>query len=108
MMLMQPDFVNREMFLEAREMLRGGGEEPNQLATVRFEMFMEGFCVQFMHTGPYPGMDANFEKMIAFAGANGYLIPECKVHDIYLNDMRKTKPENLRAIMRLPVVDGGR
>jgi hypothetical protein len=108
MMLMQPVFVSREMFLEAMDRLRGDGEEPAQLAAVRFEMFTEGLCIQFMHTGPYPGMDANFEMMIAFADANGYLIPERKVHDIYLNDMRKTKPENLRAIMRLPVVNGGR
>lgn len=108
MMLMQPDFVSREMFLEAVEMLRGEGEPPAQLAAVRFETFTEGPCVQFMHTGPYPGMDANLDKMTAFAEANGYSIPERKVHDIYLNDSRKTKPENLRAIMRLPVVNGRR
>ncbi len=53
-------------------------------------------------------MDANFEKMIAFAEANGYLIPERKIHDIHLKDVRKTRPENLRAIMRLPVVEGAR
>lgn len=108
MMLMQPDFVSREMFLEAADKLRAEQKEPAQLAAVRFETFAEGLCVQFMHTGPYSGMDANFEKMIAFAEQSGYHIPARKVHDIYLNDLRKTKPENLRAIMRLPVVDDGR
>lgn len=103
MMLMQPDFVSREMFSEAVELLREAGEPLAQLAAIRFETFTEGLCVQFMHIGPYPGMDANLDKMIAFAEANGYAIPERKVHDIYLNDVRKTKPENLRAIMRLPV-----
>lgn len=103
MLLMQPDFVSRDMFLEAVDMLRMGQESPAQLAVVRFETFAEGLCVQYLHTGPYPGMDANLDKMAAFAEASGYTIPERKVHDIYLNDVRKTKPENLRAIMRLPV-----
>jgi hypothetical protein len=108
MMLMQPDFVSRDMFLEAADRLRVEQEPPAQLAAVRFEKFTEGLCVQLMHTGPYPGMDANLDKMIAFAEANGYAIPERKVHDIYLNDVRKTKPENLKAVMRLPVVDSRR
>ena len=34
----------------------------------------------------------------------GYLVPARNAHDIYLNDVRKTKPENLQAIMRLPVI----
>ena len=108
MMLMQPDFVSLDMFLEAADRLRVAGDEPAQLAAVRFETFTEGLSVQFMHSGPYPGMEANLDKMMAFAEASGYLVPERKVHDIYLNDIRKTKPENLKAIMRLPVIDDGR
>jgi hypothetical protein len=50
-------------------------------------------------------MEANLDKMIAFAESSGCTVPERKVHDIYLNDARKTKPENIRAIMRLPVID---
>ena len=48
-------------------------------------------------------MDANLDKMVAFAESSGCTVPERSVHDIYLNDARKTRPENIRAIMRLPV-----
>lgn len=102
MMIMQPDPVSREHVDEAVDRLRV--EKPElDLSRVRFESFTEGLCVQYLHTGPYPGMDANLDKMLAFAAANGYIVPERNAHDIYLNDSRKTKPENLRAIMRLPV-----
>lgn len=91
------------MFLEAADRLWVEKDPLARLAAVRFETFTEGLCVQFMHTGPYPGMDANLEKMIAFVEQGGYHVPARKVHDIYLNDIRKTKPENLKAIMRLPI-----
>jgi hypothetical protein len=49
-------------------------------------------------------MDAALDKMLAAADEQGYVIPVRNAHDIYLNDVRKTKPENLKAVMRLPVV----
>jgi hypothetical protein len=60
--------------------------------------------VQFLHIGPYEGMDAALEKMLAVSLAHGCLAPVRNTHDIYLNDFRKTRPENLKAVMRLPVV----
>jgi hypothetical protein len=42
--------------------------------------------------------------MLVFAGTQGYDVPIRSTHDIYLNDMRKTKPENLKTVMRLPVI----
>jgi hypothetical protein len=102
MMIMQPEPVSREAWLEAAEKLRV--EKPQlDLKQVRFETFTEGLCVHYLHTGPYPGMDAHLDEMVAFAEKNDCIVPERKVHDIYLNDARKTKPENIRAIMRLPV-----
>jgi hypothetical protein len=61
-------------------------------------------CVQFLHIGPYEGMDAALEKMLAVAGEQGYSARTLNSHDIYLNDVRKTRQENLKAVIRLPVI----
>jgi hypothetical protein len=73
------------------------------LEQVRFETFTEGMCVQFLHVGPYTGMDSALESMCAVADREGYTVPARNAHDIYLNDVRKTKPENLKAVMRLQI-----
>lgn len=103
MMIMQPAYITAEMVTEAK--LKAQWKvDPSLLERVRFEQLVEGMCVQFLHTGPYEGMEVALEKMLAVAGAQGYSIPVRSSHDIYLNDVRQTKPENLKAVMRLPVV----
>ncbi len=49
-------------------------------------------------------MDDSANRMEAFAREQGYHIPVRNSHDIYLNDIRKTKPENLKAVIRFPVL----
>lgn len=102
MMLMQPEYVTAELVDAARQKVLSK-VEPSLLEQVRFESVTEGTCVQFLHVGAYEGMDAAMEKMIAFAEAQDYEIPKRNAHDIYLNDVRKTKPENLKAVMRFQV-----
>jgi hypothetical protein len=51
-------------------------------------------------------MDAALKRMLAFANTQEYIVPIHNTHDIYLNDIRKTKPENLQAVMRLQVIPG--
>ena len=103
MMLMQPAYVTAEMVAEAKRKVQTK-VDASLLEKVRFEKLAEGLCVQFLHTGPYEGMDAALERMLAFAGEQGYSVPVRNSHDIYLNDVRKTKPENLKAVMCLPVI----
>ena len=103
MMLMQPDYITAELVAEARHKLQSK-VNASLLAQVRFEPFNEGMCIQLLHIGPYEGMDAALEKMLAVAEEQGYSVPVRNSHDIYLNDVRQTKPENLKAVMRLPVV----
>lgn len=103
MMLMQPEYVTKELVEQARQKaLRK--VDAGLLDQVRFESFAEGICVQFLYVGPYEGMDAALDKMLSVAEAQEYAVPIRNSHDIYLNDVRKTKPENLQAVMRLPVV----
>jgi hypothetical protein len=103
MMLMQPEVVTSQRVDEARQKVLPKGDAA-LLDQVRFESFTEGMCVQFLHRGPYEGMDAALDKMLVFAGTQGYDVPIRSTHDIYLNDVRKTKPENLQTVMRLPVI----
>ena len=103
MMLMQPGYVTPELVAEAHQKVQSKVGAA-LLAQVRFEQYSEGPCVQFMHRGPYAGMDASADRMEAFANEHGYRIPLRNSHDIYLNDVRKTKTANLKTIMRLPVV----
>ena len=103
MMLMQPEYVTTELVDEARRKVQSK-VEADWLEKVRFEQYTEGTCVQFLHIGPYEGMDAALEKMLAVATGQGYVAPVRNTHDIYLNDVRKTNPANLKAVMRLPVV----
>jgi hypothetical protein len=103
MLLMQPEYVTKELVEQARQKALAK-VDAGLIERVRFESFAEGMCVQFLHIGPYAAMDTSLEKMLAVAAAHGYVVPVRNSHDIYLNDVRKTKPENLQAVMRLPII----
>jgi hypothetical protein len=103
MMLMQPEYVTAELVNEARQKVLSKVDSA-LLEQVQFKSIGEGMCVQFLHIGTYEEMDAAMNRMISTAETGGYEIPIRNTHDIYLNDVRKTKPENLKSIMRLPVV----
>ncbi len=102
MMLMQPEYVTEELVEKARQKVLPK-VEADLLERVRFGSFAEGMCVQFRHVGPYEGMDAALDRMLAAAQAQGYVVSVRNSHDIYLNDVRKTKPENLQSVMRLSI-----
>ena len=103
MMLMQPEYITPELVNEARRKVQSKVDAA-LLEQVRFEQYAEGTCVQFLHVGAYEGMDAALEKMLTLAAAQDYTAPVRNTHDIYLNDVRKTNPDNLKAVMRLPVM----
>lgn len=103
MMIMQPEFITKEIVDEAIEIARNKG---NSIASERvgFKIIDFGRCIQCFHLGDYNNMNDTLAKMISLANANGY---DCDqyTHDIYLNDMRKTKVENYKTIMRVKVHD---
>ena len=101
MMMMQPEHITEEMYLEALQKLKDKKENP-ALSKTRFESFHEGLCIQIMHIGPYAEEPRTIEKMKTFAQENGYSL-RGKHHEIYLGDPRRAKPETLRTILRHPV-----
>ena len=62
----------------------------------------EGRCVQVLHRGPYEDEPATIARMLDFVREQ-QLAVKGPYHEIYLSDPRRTAPENLKTILRLPV-----
>ncbi|MCE1253133.1 MAG: hypothetical protein LWX83_06235 [Anaerolineae bacterium] len=103
MLLVLPDFVTRADFLTTLEQVRRKFNPP-LLDLTRLERRREGLCVQMQHPGPYDGMNDTLGKMRLFASEKGLKIAP-DTHDIYLNSILRTKPQNLRTIMRAIVLN---
>ncbi|HJF63927.1 MAG TPA: GyrI-like domain-containing protein [Gordonibacter urolithinfaciens] len=123
-MIRQPDFVTPEVFAWAREQV--AAKKPGlDVGRARLVRFAEGPCAQIMHKGPYdnePATVAALEEFVRTTGRAGDIadppsaealmdmldadggVPSVRLHhEIYLGDPRRTKPENLRTVLRHPV-----
>jgi len=104
-MIRQPEFVTPEAF-EFFKMVLAKKKPELDLSLARLERFTEGLCVQAMHIGPYDAEPATIAAMERYATENGYAIDISDTrrhHEIYLADPRKTAPEKLRTVIRVPV-----
>jgi|SRR6185503_6754377 len=100
-MILQPDFISKEMIDQAKELAAKRKELP-MLNNLRLESMEEGLCAQLLHIGPYSAEGPNILKLHAFINDNGYKL-HGKHREIYLNDMRRTAPEKLKTIIRQPI-----
>ena len=105
-MMRQPDFVTRSMINKAMDEVEKK-KDPPALSKIRFESLNEGLCAQIMHIGPYSEEGSTVERLHNFIHEKEYDFdgsrPREKHHEIYLSDMRRTKPERLRTIIRQPI-----
>jgi hypothetical protein len=99
-MIRQPDFVTGEMLEEIRHEVR----EKRGLAVddVVLETFHEGLSAQIMHRGPYSEEGPTVMRLHEFITGEGYRM-RGHHHEIYLSDPRRSKPENIKTIIRQPV-----
>jgi hypothetical protein len=107
LMILQPDAITPEIFMEAREQVRKKKGDSDALNKVRLAGFEEGFCVQTMHIGPYADEPATIDRMLEFMRENALkdkVGPEGKHHEIYMSDPRKAAPERIKTVLRHPVV----
>ena len=107
-MIRLPEFVTREEFDWA---VREATEKKAQdFSKVEFFTYDEGLCVQCMHTGSYDDEPATITQMYEYMQAHA-LAPDMGTarlhHEIYLSDPRRTAPERLRTVIRLPVKEKG-
>jgi hypothetical protein len=107
LMIMQPDHITAAMFAAALDKLRAKYTKEKQdaalLDLMRLERFEEGSCVQVMHLGPYADEPATLARMAEFTAQKGYSFTG-RHHEIYLGDPKTAKPENLKTVLRHPVV----
>lgn len=105
-MIRQPEFVTEEVFEAAKTALQKKKPELD-LSKARLIKMKEGLCVQIMHKGSYDDEPESIERMKRFAEENGYsedLSEQRLHHEIYLSDPRRCAAENLKTIIRHPVI----
>ncbi len=100
LMIMQPDFVTKEMIDSAISEVR---KKKNlaAISRVRFEALSEGKCAQILHIGPFSEEGPTIEKVHQFIKSKGKQIG--KHHEIYLSDIRKADPAKWKTIIRQPM-----
>lgn len=101
-MIRQPYFVTEDMVGEALDKAKKKNDNP-LLDEVKFETIEDGLCVHMLHIGPFDDEPASFEKMIEFTETEGLKRIGWEHREIYLGDFRKSKPENLKTILRFKV-----
>lgn len=106
-MIRLPEFVDEAIFLWAQKKLKEKHPEID-LKNTHFLTLEEGLCAQVMHKGPYDEEQATISLLQQFIENNGYvedfnLEKHRYHHEIYLGDPRRTKPENLRTVIRHPI-----
>ena len=100
MMILQPDFVIRELVEEMRTEV-AEKKNPPALPKIRFQAFAEGPAAQVLHLGPYASEGPTIHRIHEHIKQSGHAL-RGKHHEIYLKDPRKSAPEKLRTIIRLP------
>lgn len=123
-LIRQPDFVTPEVCTWAADQVARKKPELD-LQRARLVRFAEGPCAQIMHKGPYDDEPATIACMEEFIASSEYGsdienpssaeammdaldaddgVPAVRLHhEIYLGDPRRTKPENLKTVIRHPV-----
>jgi hypothetical protein len=77
-------------------------DDPGPAPRVSLQRLAEHKVVQALHRGPYTTERETLGKMVALM-TQRHLHPHGLHHEIYLGDPRRTRPERLRTILRVPV-----
>ncbi|WP_314737998.1 GyrI-like domain-containing protein [Limosilactobacillus urinaemulieris] len=103
-LIRMPDFVTPEIFDWAVK--TATEKKQTDFSKVKLCFVDEGLCVQVLHVGAYDDEPATVEKLHEFITDNDLQLDindHRHHHEIYLSDPRRTKPANLKTILRLPV-----
>jgi hypothetical protein len=99
-MIRVPDFIKLDMMENVRPKVEEkAGKKVNE---VKLELFKEGLAAQILHKGPYSEEGPTIQFLHDFIHEQGYRM-RGDHHEIYLNDPRRTKPENIKTILRHPI-----
>lgn len=99
-----PDFIQRKDFEWA--VMEATQKKKADYSKVEFFNYTEGLSVQCMHIGPYDDEPQTIRLMDEYARENGYhvdITEERFHHEIYLSDVRRCNPQNLKTVIRHPL-----
>ncbi|MCH5204262.1 MAG: GyrI-like domain-containing protein [Oscillospiraceae bacterium] len=99
-----PDFVTKNEFDWA--VSEAGRKKKTDFSKAEFLTVDEGLCVQCMHIGSYDNEPRTIELMEEFLVKEGYAVDINDFrfhHEIYLSDPRRTAPEKLKTVIRIPI-----
>ena len=101
-MIGQPYFITRELFLEALKEVKI--KKPNSIyEAIRFEKIEEGQSLAMLHVGPFDTENETFAEMEYFCQLHK-LKRTSEVHrEIYLNNLHRTESSKLKTILRFQV-----
>jgi hypothetical protein len=100
LMILQPDFITKDMVVAARQAEAEKNAPP--LYDTTFLRHTDGQSAQILHVGPYAEETATIARLHTFIKEKGYHFAG-KLHEIYLSDPRRTPPEKLQTILRQPI-----
>lgn len=102
-MIMQPDFVDDEIFNKIVEQVRA---KKNLLSIdkIRLESYDEGQAAQTLYVGPYSDEVNTIKNVHKFIKDQGGSLTSANKHhhEIYLSDPRRTDVTKLKTIIRQP------
>lgn len=102
LMIRQPDFITKEMFLNALEKVKI--KKPNNLyEQISFSTMQDGKSIEILHIGTYDDEPISFQKMDLLAKENT-LVRSTDFHrEIYLNNANRVLKSKLKTILRYSV-----
>lgn len=101
-MICQPDFITKEMFLNALEKVKI--KKPNNLyEQISFNTMQDGKSIEILHIGTYDDEPISFQKMNLLAKENA-LVRSTDFHrEIYLNNANRVLKSKLKTVLRFSV-----
>lgn len=99
-----PEFITEEDVKWAKETV--AKKKKDDFSKVQYFEYEEGIVVQCMHIGPYREEQRTVQLMNDFIEDEGYTTDfsdDRYHHEIYISDPRRSKPENLKTVLRHPV-----
>ena len=99
-MIRMPDYVSVGLLEELKPSIKE--KRGDSVDKVNLEEFHEGLSAQIMHRGPFSEEQPTVDLLHSFIEEQGYK-QRGHHHEIYLSDIRRSKPENLKTIIRHPI-----
>jgi hypothetical protein len=107
-MRMLPSIIPIAELRQAVRSAQNGGYLKGGSRGMRVGRYADGQCVQIGFRGAYQDSGPTLGRLHGEFLPQHHLVPTGKYHEIYLNDAQRTKPENLRTILRQPVATAPR